>query len=364
MLLIERAVAFLVGTGLVLGVMLSAIQVLVLPRAISDPFGRRIFLTILLLFQVRTKKAKSYDLRDRAMALYAPVALLALQATWLVLAMLGYILLYWAAGIENLYDAFKLSGSSLLTLGFAGVETMPITILSFTEAAIGLVLVALLIGYLPTMYSAFSRREAAVTMLEVRAGSPPSAVEMIQRYHRIGALRSTQELKSVWTAWEAWFADVEETHTSLSALVFFRSPRPERSWVTAAGTIMDAAALVNAAVDVPHDAQADLCIRAGFVALRHIADSFAIPYNAAPKATDPISIAREEFDAAYAQLSAAGVPMKPDRDAAWAAFAGWRVNYDSVLLSLATLVMAPYAPWSSDRSPRLSVRGLLREARR
>ena len=154
----------------------------------------------------------------------------------------------------------------------------------------------------------------------------------------------------LWVQWEQWFADIEESHTSLAALVFFRSPQPDHSWVTAAGAILDAAALLRSTLDVPHDAQADLCIRAGYLALRRIADYFNISYNRDPKPGDPISINRDEFDAAYDQLAAANVPMKTDRDQAWRDFSGWRVNYDTVLLALAAITMAPYAPWSSDRS--------------
>jgi hypothetical protein len=199
------------------------------------------------------------------------------------------------------------------------------------------------------MYSAFSRREAAVNMLDVRAGSPPSAVEMIARYYRI---RGLDQLHEIWTTWEMWFADVEETHTSLAALPFFRSPQPDRSWITAAGAVLDAASLVDSALNIPRDAHSNLCIRAGYLALRRIADFFQIQYNPDPTAVDPISISREEFDTACDQLAAAGVPLKPDRDLAWRNFAGWRVNYDTALLALAGLCMAPYAPWSSDRSFR------------
>jgi hypothetical protein len=170
---------------------------------------------------------------------------------------------------------------------------------------------------------------------------------MIVRYHRIHGLTA---LNAVWAAWEVWFADVEETHTSLAALPFFRSPQPEHSWVTAAGALLDAAALVNAVVDTPHDPQADLCIRAGYLALRRIAESFRMPYNRAPTPDDPISVSQAEFDAACDQMAAAGVVLIADRAAAWHAFRGWRVNYDEVLLRLAALTMAPYAPWSIDRS--------------
>jgi hypothetical protein len=344
-----RLLAFVAGFILVIITLRSALRTFVLPRAAPDSLTRAVFLALRRLFDLRVRKARTYAERDRVMALYAPIGLLILLPVWLALVLIGFAAMFWAVGVASWYDAFRDSGSSLLTLGFAPLTDPIQTLLGFVEAIIGLILIALLIAYLPTIYTAFARREAAVTLLEVRAGSPPSAVEMILRYNRIHGL---QRLVEVWTAWETWFADIDESHTSLAALVFFRSPRPEHSWVTAAGAVLDAASLVNAAVDVPHDPQADLCIRAGYIALRRIADFFRVAYNPDPRRGDPISITREEFDAACDQLVAGGVPLKPDRDAAWLDFAGWRVNYDTVLLALASITMAPYAPWSSDRSLR------------
>lgn len=150
----------------------------------------------------------------------------------------------------------------------------------------------------------------------------------------------------MWPVWEEWFADIEESHTSLAPLAFFRSPRAERSWVTAAAAVLDAAALSRSTLDIERDPQADLCIRAGYVALRQIADFFRISYPADPHfPADPISISRQEFDTACEELRALGAPLKEDREQAWRDFAGWRVNYDAVLVALAGLVMAPDAPW-------------------
>ncbi|HEY6410479.1 MAG TPA: hypothetical protein VIY29_23765, partial [Ktedonobacteraceae bacterium] len=242
-----------------------------------------------------------------------------------------------------------MSGSSLFTLGFALVDVLPTTLLIFTEAAIGHFLIALLIAYLPAINAAFSRREAAVTLLEVRAGSPPSAIQMFKLYQRIHGL---EKLDSLWITWETWFADLEESHTSLGVLAFFRSPQSHRSWITSAGAILDAASLATSTIDIPRDPQAELCIRAGFLALRHIADFFRMKHDPHPSPTDPISMSREEFDAACEELAQEGVPLKSDRDQAWRDFAGWRVNYDTVLLALSTLTMAPEAPWSSDRATK------------
>lgn len=342
-----RALAFVLGVLIVAGTFASAVQTFVVPRSARTAITRIVFRNMRRLYGLRLRKVNTYDARDRIMASYAPFSLLMLPVVWLICVLLGYMFIFWAFGVDSLYDDFKLSGSSLLTLGFSTVEDLPKTIIAFSEAAMGLILVALLISYLPTIYGAFSRREAAVTNLEVRAGSPPSAIELISRYHRLGRLGDLDEL---WSQWEGWFIDIEETHTSLAALNFFRSPQAHRSWVTAAGTVLDAAALIATTVAVPHQARADLCLRAGYISLRHIADFFLIDYDPNPRPGDPISIARVEFNEAYDTLASRGVPLKPDRDDCWRHFAGWRVNYDSVLLALAALTMAPEAPWSSDRS--------------
>jgi hypothetical protein len=346
MVLVHLAV-FILGLYIVVTTLASAIRSFVLPRSAPDQISRAVFLTMRRIFGFRMRGKESYYERDAIMALYAPVSILSLLVFWMASVLFGFMLMFWAVGVPTWEQAFFESGSSLLTLGLAAVEGLPQQALAFVEALIGLILIALLIAYLPTMYQAFARREANVTMLEVRAGSPPSAVEALARSYRIGRL---SDLSSLWVTWEVWFAELEESHTSLAPLIFFRSPRPDHHWVTAAGAILDMAAMVNAVVDVPHDPQADLCIRAGYIALRHISDFFGIPYNRNASPDDPISITREEFDEACAMLAAQGVPLKSDREQAWRDFAGWRVNYDTVLVALAGLTMAPVAPWSSDRS--------------
>jgi hypothetical protein len=241
-----------------------------------------------------------------------------------------------------------LSGSSIYTLGFAVPPNLPTTVLAFSEAGFGLVLLAMLISYLPSMYQSFQRREAAVAALDVRANTPPSATAMLIRSSIIGGW---DRLEALWRDWETWFVDLSETHTSLPALVFFRSPHWKHSWVTASGAVLDGASLLASTVDRPRSPDAELCIRAGYVALRRIADFFDVAHNSDPHwPEEPVSIDRREFDQACKELAEAGVPLKADLDQAWRDFAGWRVNYDRVLLALAALIMAPYAPWSSDRS--------------
>ncbi|MGQ0604578.1 MAG: hypothetical protein ACT4QE_23100 [Anaerolineales bacterium] len=251
--------------------------------------------------------------------------------------------------MQSPFDAFIESGSSLLTLGFVPpTQSLLTVLLAFSEATLGLILIALLISYLPTMYSAFSKRETLVNLLEVRAGSPPSAVYMFELAIPLGRMDHFNEL---WREWEIWFSELDETHTSLPVLAFFRSPQPHHSWVTAAAAILDAAGLYTSTLDYARDPQAQLSIRAGYLALRHICDFFGLPYHPDPHyPAQPISVARAEFDKAVERFRKAGLPVKADIDQAWSDFAGWRVNYDSTLLSLCTLTTAPPAPWSSDRA--------------
>ena len=341
--------AFLLGMSLVLVTVASAIRTFVLPRSARDTISRTVFLAIRKIFNLITRRATTYEQRDQVMAYYVPVALLALEVYWLFQILLGYLCMFWALNSQDWNSAFTDSGSSLLTLGFAPLNGFFSIVLAFSEALLGLVMVALLIAYLPTMYSAFSRRELAVTLLEVRAGSPPSAVEMLVRFH---TLRRLELLNQVWVDWEGWFAELAERHTTFGALSFFRSPEPNHSWITAAGAVLDAASLFNAVVDIKRDPQADLCIRAGYISLRRIADYFKLPFDPTPSPDDPISVTRGEFDEAVARLAENNVPLKADLNQAWHDFAGWRVNYDVPLLRLAAITMAPEAPWSSDRSLR------------
>jgi hypothetical protein len=337
---------FLAGTLLTFWALLSAIRTFVLPRSAPDLLARVVFRSVRGLFNLLVGRMRTFKQRDRVMAFYAPISLLLLLPTWLTVVLIGYMGMFWSLGLRPWTEAFNVSGSSLLTLGFARGEGFWITALEFSEATIGLILVALLIAYLPTMYNAFSSREQAVTLLEVRAGSPPSALEMLSRFHRIGKLA---DLAAFWEGWEAWFAALAESHTSLAALVFFRSPRVEASWVTASGAVLDGAALKRSVVDLPRDPQEALCIRAGFVALRQIADNFGISYESAPQwPENPISIERADFLQACDTLARQGVPLVPDLEQAWQDFAGWRVNYDAVLLALARITMAPKAPWATD----------------
>lgn len=345
-MVVVRVAVFVAGALLALWSLGSAVRTMVVPRALQSVIARAVFEAVRGVLRLCMGRAATYERRDGVMALFGPVSMLMLPAVWLAIVLLGFTGMYWGLGERTARAAFELSGSSLFTLGSRAAGDLPSETLSFAEASMGIGLLALLITYLPSLYATFNRREVAVALLEVRADNPPSGPNMIIRYHRI---EWDGGLTQVWKDWETWFADLEETHSSLPALVFFRSPQPTHSWVTAAGAVLDGAALRASTIAGPREPEADLCIRAGYVALRRLADFFQIAYDPDPHAGDPISITRAEYDTVCQRLGDAGVPLKADRDQTWLDFSGWRVTYDAPLLGLAALTMAPEAPWSSDR---------------
>ena len=175
LMVLVRVIIFLLGAFVVILTVRSAISTFVIPRGETVYLTRLVFLTVRFFYRLGTDRAQSYGARDRIMASYAAVSLLTLPPVWLTIITAGYAGMFWALSAPSWTEAFRQSGSSILTLGFANADRVPVTILMFSEALIGLGLVALLIAYLPTMYAGFSRRESAVSLLEVRAGSPPSA---------------------------------------------------------------------------------------------------------------------------------------------------------------------------------------------
>jgi hypothetical protein len=347
-------VVFLAGFTVVVYVIQAAVRTVILPRSTHVRLSAAVFGAVVVTFRWFAGRRKTYESQDQVLAIIAPIGMLMIPASWMLLVMFGYGAMFWAtdpaAGVGG---AFNLSGSSIATLGFAPAVGAGQRALAFSAALLGLLLLTLFITYLPTVYAAFQSRERKVALLEVRAGSPPSAEEMLIRFHNIGWI---DELANEWLSWEPWFIELEETHTNQPALPWFRSTDPHRSWVTASGTILDAAALWISTCEGhqgPDRAAAGLMIRAGYVSLRRIAETFGIDFDPDPSSTDAIAIQRAEFDAACDALENAGITLHVGRDRAWEDFSGWRVNYEAPLLGLAEMLRVPYAPWTSDRSAPL-----------
>jgi len=345
-----RWVVGFAGVLLALGGLGSAIRTVVVPRGEQVFITRTLFIFLRWSFGHIAERMPNWEAHDRVKARMAPFGLMMLPAIWAGVVITSFAMIFWALDEESFGAAWALAGSSLTTLGFRTADGGPEMAAAVVEGLIGLGLVGLMISFLPTIYSAFSRRELPVAKLYLRASEQSGHATphtLLTRVHYVDGL---DQMPQLWSEWEDWFVDIEESHTSFPMLVFFRSPIPERSWVGGAGLALDTASLYVSTLELPRAPRAELMIRTGTLALRRISDFFGFEYASDPAPDDPISIERAEFDEVYESLLDAGVPVRADRDAAWQDFAGWRVNYDQPLLQVASFVDAPPALWSSDRS--------------
>ena len=338
-----RIAAGLFAVLLELIVLDAAIRTFLLPRLANVRFSRLVGRAIFRLFNVIAKSTSAYAWKDRVLSMYAPILLLSYQALWLGLSLVAFAFGFYALDAGSLAHDFAVSGSSIFTLGVAVVHGGTAS-LEYVEAGVGLTLLALLIAFLPAMYSAFQRREFSVSRLSVRAGIPATPWGVLEIAHSV---ESYDRLDELWREWEQWFIEVGETHTTLIVLNFYRSPNPNQTWIGSAATVLDAAALFNAAVDLKPSPSAGLCIRSGWLTLRRLADYFRVTYPVTLNRDVPISITREEFDIVIARLERTGVPVISDHNAAWNDFVGWRVNYDAIIEDFYRRFTCPRTDWHS-----------------
>ena len=352
-MVVGRYLAAAVGLFLIIVGAWSVVGTVVVPRRIRSSLTRALAVAIDAVFHYFADRFDSYEPRDRILAAQAPIQLILQIVVWLAVFEVGFALLFWPSmGNAGLSGAFELAGSSLCTLGYLAPHSGAPTGLADVASLVGLSTVALQIGYLPTLYAAFSRREALVTMLDSRAGVPSWGPELLARTHYgLGSgVSATSELPELFKEWERWSADVSESHTTYLPLVNFRSPRPLSSWVTAQLAVLDAAALYLSLVPNPAGAvSARLCLRGGFTCLGQIARArgFPIPDEADPN--DGISLTYAEFVDAVDRLAKVDFPLERSNEEAWADFVGWRINYEAAGYAIAQAVDAPPALWSGPR---------------
>jgi hypothetical protein len=289
---------------------------------------------------------------DQIFAGQASVILLGQLVAWVVIYYIGFTLLMWPFIHGGIATAFSLAGPGVFgSNNSRGAAERTIADLAAIAA---LITVTLQIAYLPTLYSAYNRRETEVALLNARAGVPSWGPELLARTHyALGSGASTIDtLPDLYLVWERWAADIAESHTTYLPLVRFRSPRPLSSWVTALLAILDSAALYLAlspgsAPVVP----ARLCLRSGFLCFRDVARAMGI---AVPDEPDPgagISLTYEEFLDAVTRMRRVDFPIERDNDlaGAWQDFVGWRVNYEQAAYALAYALDVVPALWSGPR---------------
>jgi len=350
LLTLARVIVGLVAAAVALIVLRSALRTIVIPRGVPDRLSRVIFRVLDAPTSWRAgRAASSTKAVDRRTATLAPRILLAQLITWLTGIWLAGAGVQWALGGGSAGWAFGTSAAAMTTVGVPA--TGAASAAGYVEAVIGLGVLALIIGYLPSFYAAFSQREAMVSKLAMRTGTPPHGPAILRHlWHPVG---SPGLLNEAWKAWEPWFIDLGESHTSFPVLAFYHSPQTDKSWITAAGAILDSAALALAAVEADWGPEAGMCLHAGVVSLRHIADFHGISHHPSyypETGTEQIAVTRDEVVAACQDLQAAGLPVASDLGAAYDRFRARRAEYDQILLVLCAYLYAPPAPWSSDKA--------------
>jgi hypothetical protein len=358
-MIVIHIVSLLVGVAVGLAVLGSALKTVVLPQEGNPRLAQFVFaLVYRILVHRRRNDAATRSLRS----LYAPVALASLPLAWMISMMLAFTCIYWGTRDLSWSRAFEISVSSLTTLGFAEPNGPGRIWLAFIEATIGLGLVALLISYLPTIYSAYNAREKGTNRLRPVAGSPPNPQEFLQSLQRLGGLESPD----IWSGAADWMLDLEQTHTAFPILSYFPGSDPVQSWVGTMGAVLDASALVVAVSDMDMgeafaDAQKGplVVLVYGLPLIVRIARAVYIPLPPPTRLLDvlarsdqpapAVSISRDEYDAALAALSGILVVTPGREEEAWRRFAWIRSAYDPALRALAGVTLATSAPWTTDR---------------
>ncbi|HVC38704.1 MAG TPA: hypothetical protein VNH20_01860 [Candidatus Dormibacteraeota bacterium] len=345
-----RLLAVLIGLFLTVGTLGSVIRTVIVPRAVSSRLSSLVASAVqgVTVFAARTRS--DYLARDGILAQGAPLFLVLRLVVWIGLLVAGFSLLFWGSGSGDYTAAIRLSASSILPLGIARAESGLETAIAFLETASGVIVVALQISYLPTLYSSFNKRETLVTMLDSSSGSPPWGPEILARHALIDNIDHLSEL---YRNWEQWAADIAESHTSYTTLLYFRSPEPRTSWTLALLACMDAAALELALNPLTAPPSTRPFLRMGIVCLRSLSRVTGFAFSADPKPDDPIQLSFEEFQYGVKRILAVGWEAERSAQEAWPHFRGWRVNYESMAYHLATLVDAPPGPWSGTRQGRL-----------
>src|SRR6185369_16852800 len=283
-----RQLAVIPGVVLILIILWDAFETIILPRRVT----RRLRLTSLFYITMWSicsrlvRAMRNRKRREKYLGTFGPISLLMLLAIWAAGLILGYATLHWGLQTElsvpretgHFASYLYISGETFFTLGYGDVVPMFSLgrAIAVIEAANGFGLLAIVIGYLPVLYGAFSRREVNIALLDARAGSPSSAAEMLRRHGESGNL---EDLNVVLHEWEHWSAELLESHLSYPVLCYFRSQHDNQSWLRALTTVLDTCALVMVGLKDAPVCQA----RMTFAMARHAIVDIAQVFRTAPR---------------------------------------------------------------------------------
>jgi hypothetical protein len=344
-----KLLAVIPGLALILVILWDAFETIILPRRVTRRFRLTslFYRTIWAPWSALARSLRDRKRREKVLGLFGPLSLLMLLAFWALGLILGYAILLWAFDARldisgpTFTDYFYLSGATFFTLGYGDIVPMlPLgRMLSVIEAGNGFGLLAIVIGYLPVLYQAFSRREVNISLLDARAGSPSSATEMLRRHAESGNL---DELGSVLHEWERWAAELLESHLSYPVLCYFRSQHDNQSWLAALTTVLDTCALVMVGVEGLPAWQAKLT----FAMARHAVVDLAQVFRTAPAAPQACATRLYPGDLERLRdiLEHSGAALQ-DGEEAELKLTELRLMYEPYVSALSDMLMMPLPPW-------------------
>ena len=334
-------------------VLIDAFEVVLLPRRVQHGFRlSRVFYRI----SWSIGRTAAWLLppgwgRTEFLSAFGPLSLVVLVVLWAVGLIFSFALLHWLLGTalsvtETGFGSYLyFSGTTFFTLGYGDLVPTGAAgrALSVAESGLGFLFLAVIVSYLPVLYQAFSRLETTIALLDARAGSPPSAGELLRR---LAAGRSPSGAGPFLVEWERWAADLLETHISFPVLSYYRSQHENQSWVGTLTAILDTSALLLAGVDGPDGYQARLT----FAMARHAAVDLAMVFQTRPRPPQPDRLPEADLARLRQSLSAAGVKMREGPEVA-AALADLRALYEPFVNALARHFLFTMPPFQPDKPP-------------
>jgi hypothetical protein len=343
--------AFAAGLALFLIVMWDAFEAIILPRRVTRKFRltrlfyRSTWRTWKLLVNIIPVRKS----REALLGFYGPLSLILLIAVWAVGLVLGFGLMQFGTGSAltltsagphpGFWTDLYLSGTTFFTLGLGDVVPRSglARALVVAEGGFGFGFLAAIIGYLPFIYGSFSQREVNISLLDSRAGTPPTAGELLRRHSYVGGQQALRELLK---DWELWCAELMESHLSYPVLAYFRSQHDNQSWIASLTAILDTCALVKVGIDDACERQAELT----FAIARHAVVDLSQVFGTEPKALPHERLSPAQLTHIRDTLAQQGLKLK-DGEEADRKLIALRAMYEPYIFALATYLNQNLPPW-------------------
>jgi hypothetical protein len=341
--------AFLSGAAILVIVVWDAFEVIILPRRVTRRFrlSRLFYKSLWRLWRFCARLVPARKVRESAFSVFGPISLLILVAVWALGLVLGFGLMQYGAGsalnvtamTQSFWTDIYLSGTTFFTLGLGDVVPLSgmARALVVMEGGLGFGFLAAVIGYLPFIYGSFSKREVNISLLDSRAGTPPTAGELLRRHSYPQGQNALRELLK---EWELWCAELMESHLSYPVLAFFRSQHDNQSWIASLTAILDACALIMVGIEGACERQAELT----FAIARHAVVDLSQVFNTSPQQLSKDRLPHAELQHIRDVLAQHGLKLHDD-PAADQRLTDLRRMYEPYIYALASYLNQSLPPW-------------------